>query len=386
MAEDNHPDHDPPQTTPSATPSATPSSNQNLILGIVMGAVVLLLLLLVINQQFDQEADSPQGTESDEITRELADERTRVAQLRSMNATSGQSAKALIDEITRDAEALRNLVDDSQLSLVRAQNAERNLDIANRRNGELRSQLTQYQGAAARVPDLEARIKSLQDRINGSVDETTADSLRNEINRLKAERNQLANDLADLRTKMAGMIDRAQYEALQTELESLRGLRREVQRLRAELDRSKLFVTKDQLSPRAAKLFRELERLEGTDRAGLEQAYLRIEQDFNAKPVEAATFETGSANLARKHENHLRTVVGGAPTDSFFLVVGYASQSGDSQENEKLSSRRATRVASVVNFLKKSGQDVQAVYLGETTRFGQAMAPNQVSEVWEIRP
>ena len=75
-----------------------------------------------------------------------------------------------------------------------------------------------------------------------------------------------------------------------------------------------------------------------------------------------------------------------APGNSFFLVVGYASTSGDSQTNEELFSKRATRVASMVNYLKKEGQGVQAVYLGEGTRFGPEDAPNQVCEVWQIRP
>ena len=75
-----------------------------------------------------------------------------------------------------------------------------------------------------------------------------------------------------------------------------------------------------------------------------------------------------------------------APENTFFLVVGYASPSGDSKTNEKLSSSRATRVASMVNYLKKSGQAVQAVYLGEGNRFGPTDGPNQVCEVWAIRP
>ena len=119
----------------------------------------------------------------------------------------------------------------------------------------------------------------------------------------------------------------------------------------------------------------------------MEQAYVRIEKDFNARPVESARFATGSSDLSRRHEVHLKDITTQSPGNSFFLVVGDASKSGDSKQNEELSSNRATRVASVVNTLRQKGQKVQAVYLGETDRFDAARdASNRVCEVWEIRP
>ena len=70
----------------------------------------------------------------------------------------------------------------------------------------------------------------------------------------------------------------------------------------------------------------------------------------------------------------------------YFLVVGYASKTGDAASNQKLSARRATAVASIVNQLKKSGQEVRAVYLGQTDRFSRSVnAENQLCEVWRIR-
>ena len=67
-------------------------------------------------------------------------------------------------------------------------------------------------------------------------------------------------------------------------------------------------------------------------------------------------------------------------------MVGYASKSGGKEQNQALSSQRATTVASVVNVLRASNQVVRAVYLGETDRFSKTdeMA-NQICEVWEIK-
>ncbi len=118
----------------------------------------------------------------------------------------------------------------------------------------------------------------------------------------------------------------------------------------------------------------------------MENAYARIETEFNAKVVESARFATNSADLKKEHESHIKEVTLEANPNSFFLVVGYASTIGDVKNNRDLSERRSKRVASTVNYLKKSKQEVQAVFLGETNRFGPEDLPNQVCEIWEIRP
>jgi hypothetical protein len=70
----------------------------------------------------------------------------------------------------------------------------------------------------------------------------------------------------------------------------------------------------------------------------------------------------------------------------YFLVVGYGSQSKDTALNETLSVNRATGVASIVNQLKKEGQEVRAVYLGQTSRFSTSViADNQLCEIWRIK-
>ena len=54
--------------------------------------------------------------------------------------------------------------------------------------------------------------------------------------------------------------------------------------------------------------------------------------------------------LSEGHMDHIiRRAVQSAGEDSFFLVVGYASKSGDLASNRQLSSDRATTIASVAN-------------------------------------
>lgn len=370
----------------------TPSSNQNLILGIVMGAVVLLLLLLVINQQINKSGKPSKEDDLTAMKREL--EEKKAANERMSYASgidNGHSAELLANAIERDTRALAQLVADTAAEGAKLRASDSALLAAERQNRDLQNQLAQYRSAATRVTSLEAQVADLQNRLAGAVDKLTADAMRDELTRVKVERDRLLTELSQLRAETANMIDRDQYALLKADNDALKvendQFRSELQRLRAEMNAASLFVTADRLSPKASKLFRELERLEGNSRTALKQAYLRIEKDFNARVVEEAHFATGSSELDREHELHIRDAAVAAPGNSFFLVVGYASKTGDAQQNEVLSSQRATRVASVTSYLKQQGQEVQAVYLGATDRFDAGDAkPNQVCEIWEIRP
>ncbi len=153
-----------------------------------------------------------------------------------------------------------------------------------------------------------------------------------------------------------------------------------------ELAGAKLFVTQDDLSPRAVALYRALKKIETEDHRTRRDTYAGFSQQIKANVRESINFKTGSAKVALEHEAHITDMIQNADPNSFFLVVGYTSTSGDSKNNEELSSRRATRVASMVNYRKGKTQGVQAVYLGEGKRFGPEDAPNQVCEIWEIRP
>lgn len=83
----------------------------------------------------------------------------------------------------------------------------------------------------------------------------------------------------------------------------------------------------------------------------------------------------------------INTFPGEAPDNALLLVVGYASETGNVDNNRTLSSDRATAVARMLDETKKPGQRVQAVYLCQTDRFGSRFPErNQISEVWQIVP
>jgi len=379
------------QTDNSSQSNVTPASNQNLIIGIVMGAVVLLLLLLVISQQFNKKDDGEESKELAEIKKDLEERKARSEALRYANVAGvGQNPEALISQIKSDTEALGRLVNATASDAAMLRTAQDSAAAMSRRNTDLENQLRQYQAAAARVAGLEAELTNARQALAGTVDKTTVDSLNNQLALAKNERDRLQTEVNQLRAAQSSMVTRETHEGVLAQNAELRAanadLRAENQRLIAQIAGAKLFVTQDDLSPRAVALYRELKRIENEDHRARRQTYTRMDTQLNASVGEAITFKTGSANIASEHEAHIRQLADTSPDNTFFLVVGYASPSGDSKTNEELSSQRATRVASMVNYLKKKGQAVQAVYLGEGNRFGPADPPNQVCEIWQIRP
>ncbi len=391
-------DHQDPNPTPQPAPVAqavTPASNQNLIIGIVMGAVVLLLLLLVISQQSGSFGFGQKEKNQDLLKEREAAEKARDAEMAAvLGITGAQDGNILAGNIKRDAEALLRYINATQGELTRLRGSEAAQQDLYVQIGNLKSQLAQAQNAQSQLAGLQAqlqsqqaRIQSLTEQLGNSVDQGTVARLREQINGIKQEREELRLQLAQLKANMTDMVDRDQLDELRKLLPENRRLRAEIQELRAKMDSSsKLFVDRENLSPRAASLFQELVRLEGNSPAALQQAYRRIEQDMKARVMETASFKTGSSALDPKHESHIENVISTSPEGAFFLVVGYASGSGDLQNNRELSRKRSIRTASVVNHLKRRGQNVQAVYLGETDRFGSENLSNQVCEVWEIRP
>ena len=377
------------QQDPASAPVATPTSNQNLILGIVMGAVVLLLLLLVITQQFGGGGNGSKDPKVTEMERESAELKAKIALMASTSGNN-QTTTLLVEGIKRDVGTLGAIVEQNQQNVLALKDSQATIQSLTRQLADLQRRGDLNGDAAARVASLEAQIKALTAQLDGAVDQATMTALRDQLTASKALSQQLEEELTVLKTKSGRMIDGNQLAAVRTELdESLAEnilLKLELQKLRAKLDGARLFVTRENLSPKAQKLFRELVRIEGIDRNGLEQAYERIKKEFNAHVVETATFATGSADLKQEHEAHIKGVTVESNPNSFFLVVGYASKGGDIKSNRDLSERRSKRVASTVNYLKQNGQEVQAVYLGETDRFEEKAQPNQVCEVWEIQP
>jgi hypothetical protein len=369
--------------------TVTPASNQNLIIGIVMGAVVLLLLLLVISQQLNKDLEPAENKEIAALKKDLEDRKSRNEALRYASVPGvGQSPDALVTQIKSGTEALARLVNASASDAAMLQTAQENARLLSNRVTDLENQLRQTQADATRARSLESELNAARQAANGMVSKSQVDSLRDQLALAKNDRDGFQTEINQLRAKEGTMVDANAYALLKAEVDQLRkdnalpsdGIHQNENVL------PKLFVTKDALSPRAVALYRELTRIEPEDHRARLQTYTRIDTQLKAGVGEAITFKTGSSDIALEHETHIKEMASAAAPNTFFLVVGYASPSGDSKTNEELSSQRTTRVASMVNHLKKEGQAVQAVYLGEGNRFGPDDASNQVCEIWQIRP
>ena len=372
----------PPQST---GPSVTPSSNQNLIIGLIMGAAILLLLFLVVNNQSN---NNNSNSSSDEVA-ELKDRLSELKRNENANAANqslrpgasnyGVDPMKLAEQISSEANTLAGLIGDFSSTIQQKdallQTARDTEGLLNRRIQDLQRQMNDLSSSAAEAVTMRQELESLRTLYANA--QRQIEELRKRPDSETVEELRRRND--ELRSQVLALGD------LETEN---RKFREENRRLQALLDRSKLFVEDANTLPDVAKrLFRELERLEDFGPEELQQKYTQIELQLGAKPLRSINFATGSSQLTAEKigiiKNDLTTTHPGA----FLLVVGYASTTGDLDANRKLSSDRATAVASQVNFDKKSTQDVRAVFLSETSRFSKEQAPlNQICEVWEIRP
>lgn len=217
--------------------------------------------------------------------------------------------------------------------------------------------------------------------------------LRADLGEALARGNRLADDLAAARAQVAELADSrpsADFETLSRRLEETARARdffeARVAELEAQMARTRIFAeTEDQLLPAAIELYRELGAIDSVSGPALDEIYAGFEERLGARVRRTITFATGSASLTDDHELDLLTLANEIPEGDTLLVVGYASNTGDSDANRKLSSDRATAAARMISDALPPGRQVQAVYLGQTSRFSTAPEPNQRCEIWQVR-
>lgn len=376
-------------------------------------SIILIVMLLLIAGLFFMNYKSSNGS-SDSIS----DLRTRISQKEQDLRARGvaipvdtSSVQELSDRISRDAIALKSnlgslqqALSDKERTLNKLRTDYEAVKTINERSGaeatQLRNQIANLQGQQGNATYLQQQVKSLNDTILEK-DKRLADylnrpsseqlaNLQNSFNQAMTKSNKLETELVNLKAATANMISQDEAQKLKTQINRLvpenEALRILVQQLRAEKDYDKLYVKSvDQLLPEAAKLFRELQTLEGQSPNQLEAAYTRIGAQLNAHIVQDVKFATGASDVTFTNQSNINDKLKTTIPNSFFLVVGYASKTGGAQNNEKLSANRSATTASVVNQLLKQGQDVRAVYLGQTDRFSETPTQNQICEIWEIR-
>lgn len=365
---------------------ATPASNQNLIIGLVLGATILLLLVLVFSMGGPNDSARSQSDEMEELKNRIAvlkDEQLKQS-IQGQNYGSagnnyGIDPQKLAEEIATEANALAGAIsgfgDTIRQKEALLQSSKDTEALLNRRIQELQRQSSDLSQAASKALTLQQELDSTRTLLNAANGQIQELRKRPDAGVLE----QLQRENEEMRARLLAVTD---FES------ENRALREEIRELRAIVDRSTLYVESVDALPAAAQLlFRELDRLEGTDPAELAGRYSSLELQLKARPLRSINFETGSSQLNNQDIAAIRNDVATSDPGSFLLVVGYASNSGNADANRKLSADRSTAVASEVNTVKGRGQEVRAVFLNETDRFSrQTPELNQVCEIWEIRP
>ncbi len=418
----NTPAHHSPTTEPLPIQQPAPASrtggNSALTTGLIVLIVALLFILLILSLNGN-------GLFTKNGQEDLTNLQARNSQLRAdANAArqaqglppypeGANSARTTADRLQRDATSLAALTTEWEKELARKDAEMRKLEnelSAHAQNSQrlygqiadLEKRLINAGNASTQLASLENDLKIARNQADMLSKQLTAYQSRPTNEQLKLLNQQLDDSIAKAK-KMELQIDsllaanknsvsQSKYNEVVTELEKLRPLLNtqgfELQSLRAQLARSSLFTDSDQdLPAEALTLFNRLRTLEEINPQQLAAAYQTIGSTLNARIVHRQEFAEGSSQVPFDRETLIREAVSQSKgSKSFYLVVGYASKTGDKTSNRELSSKRATTVASMVNLLKDSGQQVKAVYLGETKRFSPTNnKANQICEVWEIK-
>ena len=284
--------------------------------------------------------------------------------------------------LKKDADALVTLAGSYQKMLEQkdAELAARNAEII--RSENLRQSLA-------------AETVRLQNELQRAlISGTDADLLRRDLADVKAQRDALAAELASAREKMLTMTSGASaedYADLQRRFdETLRAkefFEARAKDLESELNKARLFASSEnELLPAAVELFRNLRQLENMPDSEISSAYSSLAVKLGANVIKTLNFATGSSALATSDDEAIRNLVADIPDGDLLLSIGYASETGNVDNNRTLSSDRATAAAQLISSVKRPEQLTQAVYLGQTDRFSSRIPErNQLVEIWHIR-
>ena len=353
---------------------------------------MILAMLIVMAVTILRRGGSPDGTQEDPTVAAIrADLDARRSELNRQRMAMGlpplDGGSEPVEEIAKrlkaDADTLAGISGKFQQMLADkdAELSARNADTlrleklrqdVSLENGRLQSELQR----ALIASDGNERLKMML-----ADSQSLRDALSREVATLKEE---LAvagagvsqNEFADLQRKYEEAL-RAKdfYEARAKELEEAS-------------QKADLFAeSENDLLPAAVELFRRLRKMEGVKDSDLTTEYSRLGVDLGANVLHALSFATGSSTLSKEDLSQIDEIVSAeVPDGDLTLVIGYASETGNPEANQNLSSDRATAAAEYFASKKRPGQLVQAVYLGQTDRFsGRVPERNQICEVWRIR-
>lgn len=374
-------------------------------------SILLLVLLVGIGGIFiisrSNQATSPADAQMESKIKELQikiEQTEKILTERGIDLPANQNALLqLSQKIVRDAEFLHLEVTKIQQQESKdseeLQQANLELQAALTTNmklseeaSQLRKQIAQASANMQNIAeqnqqiqrlqsDLALRDKQIAELTKRPTPETVA-QFRASLNETMLTNEKLNNKIAELEAQALNTVSNAGIDEMKRENEEMRA---ELQRLRADNDYDTLYAkSSEELRPEAALLYAELEKLEDLTPEQLELAYTRISQEHNAHMVRSVPFKTSSSDVGWNTLTQIKDTISTAPKDSFFLIVGYASQTGNLESNETLSAKRSVTIASVVKHLK-GGTGTRAVFLGQTDRFSKQALDNQICEIWELR-
>jgi outer membrane protein OmpA-like peptidoglycan-associated protein len=361
----------------SATLPAIVSEKSNVSTTLLLSIVVALLLGFLLAMTLNRNKNIAQ-TDLYSLQAELS---SRTATVNAERARQGlppiegvgtDSPEQIASRLTKDAATLANYSDRFRTLL-----SEKDTIIADKNSTLLTSE--------------EARkaLSSQLAKVQTQVDKSLADSANAET--LRTQLNEARSGLAPLQEKLAAYSSRPTAEELALAKARIAELEAQLAALKsAPVTEAppKLFAENaSELYPAAQALFRALGELDDKPDLEISAAYNHYATQFNATFLKEVRFSTGSAQLNPADKIGIGDSVTDLPDGAMILVVGYASTTGQADTNRKLSSDRATEVASNINMAKPGKQGVQAVFLGQTKRFSSRIPErNQVCEVWQINP
>jgi len=372
-------DQDEADRAPHETHAPAPGTKPTVVTPVMAMAIVIVALLVVLIAMKLKPATTDPRLPA--LLQQLEELKRQSGSLGLPTLGGGEQIEDVAERMKKDADSMvllagryKQLLDESNANLVR-----KNADL-------LHSE--QYRQMVS--SDLD-RVKSeLQQAKAGGYE---AESLRREVDKLKALRDAQSAELATLKQQLGAVgeqASKADLDALQRRFEeTLRAkefFESRAKELEGELGKARLFArSENELLPAAVKLFQTLRKLENQSKADIKKAYAQVEADLNANVIQTLTFPTGSAKMTLADEEPVKHLVDNVPDGDMLLVIGYASETGNVDGNRTLSSDRATAVAEALTSVKHPGQQVQAVYMGQTDRFSsRTPESNQLCEIWQI--
>jgi outer membrane protein OmpA-like peptidoglycan-associated protein len=377
------------QASPDVAATKTAKSlSPTLILFFMSLAMFVVLAVIVLNNTKSSGADT---SENPALKALQADLEARSSELNRQRVAMGLAPlyndKEPVEEIAKrlkaDADMLAGFSGKLQQML-----AEKDAEISARSSETLRLEKLRQD-----VSQENARLQGeLQRALISSAD---SERLKLMLADSQAQRDALARELSTLKEEIAVLgagVSEEKFSALQRRYEeTLRAkefYEARVKELEANAAKTELFADSEaELLPAAVELFRRLRKLEGMKDSDLTTEYSKLGVDLGANVLHALTFETGKSELSAADMEQLSNIASSeVPDGDLTLIIGYASETGNLDSNQELSSRRATAAAEHFAKVKRPGQAVQAVYLGQTDRFSSRVPErNQICEVWRVR-